>query len=146
MRELPLQICCRSSGMTSLLYSRLQAREGGFGGGEAGEVSAVRGREEIGRGGLAGEEQTVIDRCGEHRAILGMARERIGIGAARPGVLQPGGRGERRYLAANVIAEKARELAGGKGKDRPLPFPLERRREPPAEKGVDRRPVERPHL
>src|SRR5438874_12811031 len=103
MRELPLQICCRSSGMTSLLYSRLQAREGGFGGGEAGETSAVRGREEIGRGGLAGEEQTVIDRGGEHGAVLGVARQRIGIGDERPGVAQAGGRAEREELPAGVV-------------------------------------------
>src|SRR5437016_10966526 len=116
----------RSSGDTESTRSKVvslglrQAREGGFGGGETAQIGAVRGREEIGRGGLAGEEQAVVDRGGEHRAVLGVARQRVGIGAARPGVLQPGGRGERRYFAANVVAEEARELAGGEGEHRPL--------------------------
>src|SRR5437870_10382997 len=130
----------RSSGDTESTRSKVvslglrQAREGGFGGGETAQIGAVRGREEVGRGGLAGEEQAVVDRHGEHRAIFGMARQRIGVGAARPAILQPGGRSERRYLAADVVAEQARELTGGEGKHCPLSFPLERRREPPAEK------------
>ena len=49
------------------------ARERGFGGGGAGFVGAVRGREEIGRAGFAGEEQPVVDRHGKPGAIVGMA-------------------------------------------------------------------------
>ena len=75
-----------------------EAREGGLGGGDPGQVGAVGGREEIGRAGLAGEEQAVVDRGGEHRAVIGVAGKRVGVGTARPRVLQPGGRGERRDL------------------------------------------------
>ncbi len=53
-----------------------------FGGGDAGFVGAVRGREEIERAGFAGKEQAVVDRCGEPGAVVGMAGPRIGIGAA----------------------------------------------------------------
>ena len=100
----------------------------------------------FGEAGFAGKEQAVVDRGGEHCAVVGMAGEGVGVGTARPRVVLPGGRGERRQLLADVVAKEPGELAGGEGKHRPLPFPLELRREAPAEETIDRRAVERSHL
>src|SRR5215831_10869691 len=124
----------------------VEARQRRFGGGDAGHVSAVRRRKEIGRTGFAGKKQTVVDWGGERRAVVGVAGRRVRIGAARPGVLQPGGRGERRDLPSDVVAEEARELTGREREHCRLPIPFERRRPTSAEEAVNRRPIEWPHL
>ena len=56
-----------------------------IGRGDAGELAAVRGGEIVDRAGLAREEQPVVDRRGEHRPAIGLAGQRIRIGAARKG-------------------------------------------------------------
>ena len=80
----------------------MQACEGGFGGGEAGEISAVRGREKIRRGGLAGEEQAVVDRGGEHRAVRGVAWQRDPWARGSYSYALPGHAEDRAVLAAPV--------------------------------------------
>ena len=49
----------------------------------------MRGGEEIRRGRLSGKEQPAVDGCGEHRALVGMAGQRVGIGAERERVVGP---------------------------------------------------------
>src|SRR6516165_4396338 len=125
---------------------RTEASEGRFGGGDPTHPGAVGRREEIRRAGFAGKEQAVVYRSSEHSTVIGVAGKRKRIGTARPGIMSPGGRSEGRKLLADVTAEEPGELTGGEGKHRLLAFPLERRRKAPAEKAIDRRPAERPHL
>src|SRR5579884_1164109 len=123
-----------------------EAFERGIGGGEAGEIGAVRGREEIGRARLAGKEQAILDRGGEHGAVAGMAGQGIRIGAARPPILPPGRRRERRDPPADIGAEQARQLVGGEGGHAGFALFFERRRPAPAEKAGNDRPSERADL
>src|SRR6516165_137142 len=101
-----------------------EAGKGRFGRGDPTKPGAVRGREEVRRAGLAGKEQAVVDRSGEHCAVVCVARKGKGIGAPRPGILLPGGGGEWRHPLADVVAEQAGELAGSEGEHCRLPFPL----------------------
>src|SRR5271166_4140067 len=113
-----------------------EAGEGRFGGGNPAQPGTVGGREEIRRAGLAGEE----------RAVVGVIRKGEGVGTTRPGITSPGRGGKGRQPLADVAAEEPGELTSSEGKRRPLPFPLERRCKASAEKAIDRRPAERPHL
>src|SRR5205814_1915566 len=95
-----------------------EAREGGDGGGGAGFVGAVGGREEIEGTRFAGEEQPVVDGGGELGASVGMAGQRVGIGAAGEFVLAPERGGERLDAAAYVAAEQPGQFVGREGDHR----------------------------
>src|SRR5207237_54059 len=75
-----------SSPSASAPASSERVREGGGGSGCAGLIGAVRGREEVEGAGFTGEEQPAIDRHGEVGAVVGMAGQRVGIGAAEIGL------------------------------------------------------------
>jgi hypothetical protein len=51
--------------------------DGLFGGGDAGQIAAMRGGEIVLRAGFAGKEQPVVDCFGELRAAAGLARQRV---------------------------------------------------------------------
>src|ERR1700732_1747829 len=84
-----------------------EAGEGGFGGGDPAQPSAVCGRKEVWRPSLAGKEQTVVNRGSEPCPVIGMAGTGVGIGTARPRVAQPGGGGKRCQLRAGTAADEA---------------------------------------
>ena len=70
----------------------------------------MRGRKKSRRGRLSREEQPVIDRCCQHRALVGVAGQRVGVGAAGKGIVGPARFRERLEFAAKIIAEEAHDL------------------------------------
>ena len=87
----------------------------------SGIMRAVGGGEKVRRGGFAGKEQPAIDGRGEHRALAGVARQRMRIGAAGEGIVRPARFRQRLQLAAKIVAEERR-------RSRRLPAPRSRRR------------------
>ena len=74
----------------------------------------MRGGEKVRRGGLAREEQPVIDGCREHGTFAGVAGQRVGIGAAGEGIMGPARFPQRFQLAAEVVAEETCDLVAGR--------------------------------
>src|SRR5690348_12168641 len=106
----------------------------------------VRGREEIRRGGFAREEQAAVDRSGKHGALAGMAGEGMGVGAAGEGVVGPARFLQWLELAAEVVAEKGRDLVDRMRGDRAVAGVLQRLRKAPAEKTFDAGLAERTQM
>lgn len=77
----------------------------------------MRRREEIRRRRFAREEQPAIDRRRQHRAVAGMAGQRMRIGAAGEGIVGPARFGERLQLAPDIVAEKACDLVDALGRE-----------------------------
>src|SRR6516162_6987015 len=125
---------------------RTKAGQSCFGGGDPTHPGAVSRREKIRRAGFAGKEQAIIYWSSEHSTVIGVARKRKRIRTTRPGIMPPGGGGEGQHALADVVAKEPSEFAGSKGEHCRLPFPFKCRCKAPAEKAIDRRPVERPHL
>src|SRR5689334_6498522 len=91
------------------------------------------------RGRFTGEKQAVVDRLGEPGAVVGMAGQRVGIGASGKRVGAPGRGREGFQPAADVGSEEAGELVDGEGRHRRDAVAFELRGEPAAEKAVDPR-------
>src|SRR5476649_2204156 len=78
----------------------------GIGSRDPGVKAAMRGREIVFRAGLAGEEQVLVDRCGQGGAAIRHARQRIRIGAARKRVGAPAMHMDWFYAARKAAAEE----------------------------------------
>src|SRR6185312_16528482 len=109
-------------------------------------MRAMRGREEIRRGGFAREEQAAVYRGGEHGALAGMAGECVGIGAAGEGVVGPARFLQRLELAAEIVAEEGHDLVDRMRGDRPVAGVFELLRKAPAEKAFDAGLAERAQM
>lgn len=72
-----------------------QNRNGSVGRRLRGEERGMRRAEKLDRTRLAGEIEPLVDWFGEDEAVVGMTRQRTGIGAVRVGVEDPGGMRER---------------------------------------------------
>src|SRR5579884_4291747 len=97
----------------------------------------MRGGEKLRRGRFTGKEQASIHRRGKHGAFAGVARQRVGIGAARKGIVSPARFPERLQLAAEIIAEKRDDLVDRGGCYRAVACILECARIAAAEKSFD---------
>src|SRR5690349_20928118 len=95
------------------------------------------GREKVRRGGLAGEEQPVVDGRGQHSPLICMAWQRVRIGAAGEAVVSPARFGERAQLAAKIIAEIPRDLVDRRGSERAVAGIFQRPGMAAAEKAFD---------
>ena len=98
------------------------------------------------RAGLAGKEDAVIDRRGETGAVVGMAGQRVGIGAAGEFVPPPERRPQRPQVAAHIASQQPGQFVDRERRHRVNPVALEPGGKASAEKAVDARPPHRPDL
>src|SRR5215472_4970724 len=71
----------------------------------SGEIGAVRGGIIVARTRLAGEEHAIVHGRGEHASAVRLARQGIGVGAARERIDTPAMKVKRLYAVGEVAAE-----------------------------------------
>src|ERR1700721_3790591 len=106
----------------------------------------MRGRIVMERASLAGEEHPAVDGARKNGALVGPARQGVGIRAAREGIARPAMEPERLHAGGEVGAEQAHKLAHGEVKKRRLAAFFELGGEGAAEIGFDHWPAEWPEL
>src|SRR5262245_21366270 len=89
-----------------------------LGGGEAGQVAAVRRRIVVARARLTGEEQVIVDRRREDGATLGLAGQRVRIGTAGERIGLPSMNVDLVDAAGEIAAEEPHQVRLGEVKER----------------------------
>ncbi len=113
------------------------------GGRKAREQGAVRGGEVVARARLAGKEQALINRRGEHSAAVGLTWQSERVGAAREGVAAPAMQRDRRDAGRKRVAEQTDQFSARKFEESRLSAQLQIGRVAAAEIALDQRSSER---
>src|SRR5215471_4233529 len=79
--------------------------DGLVGGRHSGEIGAVRGGIIVARTRLAGEEHAIVHGRGEHASAVRLARQGIGVGAAREWIDTPAMKVKRLHAVGEVATE-----------------------------------------
>src|ERR1700738_1213188 len=96
-----------------------------FGGGNAGEIGAVRGGIVVLRTRFAGKEQAIVHRRGQRASARRLTGQSIGIGAAGERIAAPAMKPERFHPAGEITAEQAGQLGHSKVDERSFPHRLD---------------------
>ena len=124
-RNLPHSGGLRCARDARLCYPAGAFGKHGFGGGDTGEIGAVRGRVVVERARFARKEQALVYRRGKPCPAIRMAGQGMGIGAARGRIAAPAMQRERLHPAREIAAKQADELRDRELGKRGLPRRLQ---------------------
>src|SRR5262245_24883139 len=132
------------AGMWRLLSRRPFATSGDrlVGRGHSSEIGAVRRGIIAARTRLAGEEHAIVHRRGKDGSAVRLARQGIGVGAARERIYTPAMEMERLHALSEVAAQQAHQFADGEVSECRLAARLELCRQASPKIRLDLRPAE----